>query len=195
MAIEKLDFTKVRHQKLPFTQLFNKVIQNIKNAEAFMVWAYLASMPYDWNVCKKQIQKKFGYGIVKLRQIFSYLNRSNLIEYSQERKEDGTVGNIIIQVLCGDLFDVDEPWISTGKIKSVSPVVSPVRQKTAPPVNRADGKQHPTKEIRDTKEIKKEKIKQRSPSDLKFQNQNQIKQTAKFWEPGNPDYDRINGKG
>ena len=24
---------------------------------------------------------------------------------------------------------------------------------------------------------------------------NELKQTAKFWEPGNPDYDRVNKKG
>lgn len=172
MAIEKLDFTKVTHQKLPFTQIFNKVIQNIKNAEAFMIWAYLASLPSDWNVCKEQLKKKFGYGIVKMRQVFSYLHRANLVEYSQERKLDGTVGNATIHVLCGDLFDIDEPWLPSAKIKSISPVISPVRQKTAPPVNRPYGKQHTTnKQIHKEKSLKQKKQKSFSAhAELKKQN-------------------------
>lgn len=166
--IEKLDFQKVQHQGLPYTQLLNKVIQNIKDPEAFMVWAYLSSLPSDWLVNKEHIKNKFAFGDRKIRSIFSYLFRSKLITYVQERNSDGTVGKSVIHVFCGDNFDMEEPFLAVEAKTAPTVIIpkneeilqkSPLRQKTAPTVNRTGGsealqKKHNNKDFKKTKKTK-----------------------------------------
>jgi len=112
-----------------FTQINNNVINNIKDGDAFLVWCYLYSKTSNWKTIKENIKNVYGYGDIKLRKIFSYLNRCKLIEYVQPKNKDGTFQPSKIRILNGLKFDKNEPFCTTP----------PVGQETAPAVNRTDG--------------------------------------------------------
>lgn len=118
MAIEKLDFEKVSLEKIPYTLVSTKVIQNIKNPLAGFIWIYLSSLPPDWKVNKEQIKHKFDLGDDKIKAIFSYLNRCSLIRYDRERDEAGKLGIVVVTVLCGDNYKIDEPYQLTTGVKT-----------------------------------------------------------------------------
>lgn len=126
-----------------FTQINNNVINNIKNGDAFLVWAYLFSKTSNWKVIKENIKNVYGFGDVKLRKIFSYLHRSGLIEYIQPKNKDGTFQKTAIRPLNGSKFDKNEPFCTP----------SPVGQETVPPVNRTNGNEA-LRNTNNTKEIK-----------------------------------------
>ena len=109
MSVEKLN---IKHQKKPYTSICNDVIQNIKYAEAALIWIYLQSMPESWEPNKKQIGKHFGYGEDKIKKIFAWLNKYGLIEYIYSRDEHGKIMSTTITVLCGDLYK--QRALSTG---------------------------------------------------------------------------------
>ncbi len=112
-----------------FTPINNNVINNIKNGDAFLVWCYLYSKTSNWKTIKENIKNVYGFGDIKLRKIFSYLNRCSLIEYVQPKNKDGTFQPSKIRILNGIKFDKNEPFCTK----------SPVGQETAPAVNRTDG--------------------------------------------------------
>ena len=134
MSIEKLDFDKIKNEKLPFTIILNSVIQNIKDAKAFMVWTYLYSHSGDWNVIKEHLKNHFGFGDDALKDIFSYLNRCKLISYFRERKADGTLGKNNIYVLNGTEFDKEIPFKISKRVK-ITPVVKTGGLETEPAVS------------------------------------------------------------
>jgi hypothetical protein len=128
MSIEKLDQAKISKENIPYTQISTFVIQNVRDPIAGFIWVYLSSLPVDWVVRKEQIKNKFNVGDTALKLIFSYLNRSKLIEYHRERLSTGKLGKSIIHVLCGNRFNADEHYIKTtgSKIKPVAKI----REKT-----------------------------------------------------------------
>lgn len=130
MSIEKLsDESKVRREKIPYTQVCNNVINHIKDGDAFLVWCYLQSKSANWKVIKKDIKFKYKFGDLKLKRIFSYLNRANLIKYAQNANSDGKFEQVEILVLNGSNFDKNQPFIQE----------KPVGQETAPAVHRTNG--------------------------------------------------------
>lgn len=141
MSIEKLDFQKVTKEQWSFTLVLNSVIQNIRNHEALGIWVFLYSLPPDWEVIKEQLKNKFHLGNKKIKTIFSYLNRSNLLQYEQERNDDGTMGKAVIHILCGDKFDqnVDFIDVSSGGSESDPAVSSTGGSKNHPAVDRPTG--------------------------------------------------------
>jgi len=142
MSIEKLNIKLVRQENKSFTTLYNSVIQNLTDAFALGVYCYLSSLPHDWTVSKKQLMNHFKVGKDKISSTMSWLNKNNLIEYIQERNEDGKMGNHVIIVKDGSLFDGGK----TGHRKSRSPE-KPVTGKSAP-----TNTIHNTNEIKDKKE-------------------------------------------
>jgi hypothetical protein len=110
MSVQKLNNkSKSFVPVIPFTQIANHVITNIKNAEAFLVWSYLLSKTSDWIVIKSHIKSHFGYGDRKIINIFKYLNERKLITYVTHRTEDGKhFSHTDIQVLDGTQFVTDE---------------------------------------------------------------------------------------
>jgi hypothetical protein len=175
VAIEK--FTpSISGEIIPYVQANTHVIQNITNAEALAVWIYLLTLPKDWLVMKAHVKKHFKMGDDKIKRIFAYLNKQGLIEYIKQRDSKGRMGRILeIRVLNGSRFVSEQ--ITTGV-------------KSTPPVIHTSGKHPTTKDI--NKQIK-EKEKKKQVFALKDQkiNNRELKQTVKFWEPGNPDYDRV----
>lgn len=132
MSIEKLsDLSATEVEQNPYTQVCNKVIMNIKSPDAFLVWAYLLSKTKNWKVIKKDIQRQYGFGDTKIKQIFSYLKRSNLIQYVQNN-ENGSFGQTDIKVLVGTNFDKNEPYLNKKELESTAGLeIDPPVKKTA----------------------------------------------------------------
>lgn len=176
MSIEKF-IPGFSGDTVPYVQANTFVIQNITNAEALAVWIYLLTLPKDWLVMKAHVKKHFKIGDDKIKRIFAYLNKHGLIEYIKERDAKGRMGKILeIRILNGSRFISEQ--MTTGV-------------KSTPPVNQTSGKPPTTKNI--NKQIK-QKEKKKQIGFLKDRKINkEMKQATKFWEPGNPDYDRVNG--
>lgn len=115
MSVEKFNSrTKVTNEIVPYTQINTKVIQTIDYMEAYCVWSYLLSKPSDWKVIKSHIKNHFNIGDSKLKKIFAYLTKHNLVRNVAVRTEDGTkISHFDIQVLNGDKF-INPREISTG---------------------------------------------------------------------------------
>jgi len=196
MSIEKLDSFKIKKSNISFTTIPNKVVQNIKNAEALAIWVYLLTLPPDWKVIKEQLKSHFSFGDNKIKRIFSYLVRSKLLQYSRERFLDGRLGEIEINISCGENFDENEPFIalndnkivniSTG-VKTIPVVTSGMETRRVENQTSGSGAlQNIYKNIKEKKETK--------PAAQNFYKPNQeLKQTAKEWGPGHETWDRLHG--
>lgn len=156
MSVEKLDFSKVTKEQTPYTVILNSVIQCISSLEASGLWVYLYSLPQDWKITKEHLKDKFNVGDDKLKAIFSYLNRANLIEYTQERQANGSLGAVVIHVLCGDKFDANQSFKKAVGVE-LTPAALTAGGLTTPPENHTCGsgalqKKELTKETKTTKE-------------------------------------------
>lgn len=120
--IEKLDFETIEHEKIPFTLIHTKVIQTITDYFAGFIWVYLQSLPSDWKINKKHLQKHFCIGEDKLKKHMAYLNRTHLIEYVRTRDELGLLSEIKIRVLNGT--DFNENNTSSTGVKTTPLVTS-----------------------------------------------------------------------
>lgn len=119
MSIEKLtDNSRSQIQRTPFTQISNEVITHIKDNDAFRVYAYLQSKSQNWNIIKSHLEKVCGIGQRKMKQIFSYLNRANLLRYVRVIDALGKVVKIDIQVLNGTEFLPDVAFHSKDNQKT-----------------------------------------------------------------------------
>lgn len=156
MSVEKLsNGSKVIHEKKPFTQILNHVIHNIKDGDSFMVWCYLESKSEDWKVVKQNIKNIYGFGDKKIKKIFSYLHRANLIKYVQSRCANGDFAQVDIHVLSGFEFDKTQPYIECAHAGS----------KMVPPINGTTANDELlNKEV--TKERKEQDINNSSATDV-----------------------------
>jgi hypothetical protein len=103
MSVEKFKPT-IENECIPYAQIRQEVIDNITNLEAGFVWIYLISKPSSWQVIKEHLKHKFGIGDKKLKVIFAYLRKCNLIEYIQTKDEKGSFGKSNIRILNGSRF-------------------------------------------------------------------------------------------
>lgn len=103
MSIEKYN-PRLEYETIPYVQINIEVIQKITNMEAGFIWVYLQTKPKDWKVIKEHLKNHFNIGNAKLKSIFSYLAKHNLIEYVQEMNEKGHFGKSDIRVLNGSKF-------------------------------------------------------------------------------------------
>lgn len=111
MSVEKLSSnSRVKHEQIPFTQICNNVIYKIKDSDSFLVWCYLQSKTADWKVIKQDIKNNYGFGDKKLKKIFSYLHRANLLKYVQMHSASGAFARVDIRVLSGTNFDVNQEF-------------------------------------------------------------------------------------
>lgn len=145
MSVQKLDAVRVTQEKKPYTQILSTVIQNIQDPIAGFIWVYLSSLSPDWIVQKEHLKTKFKIGDDKLKNIFSYLKRCNLIEYQRIRDKKGKLIKNTIHVLCGEEFKQNEPYLPPPPVDNSSsstgvdstPVVTPVDKKNEPNKNGA----------------------------------------------------------
>jgi len=105
--IEKLDFDTLEIEKVPYTLICNKVIQNISNHFAGFIWVFLQTLPPNWNVNKKHIMNHFGISERTYQRHMSFLSASNLISYERYRLKNGTLGPVTLKVLNGTKFNAD----------------------------------------------------------------------------------------
>jgi hypothetical protein len=97
-----------------FTQINNNVINNIKDGDAFLVWCYLYSKTPNWKTIKQNIRNVYGFGDAKIKKIFSYLRRANLIEYVQNKCAKGQYQHVQIRILNGKKFDKTQAWLESA---------------------------------------------------------------------------------
>ena len=99
--IEKYDFNKAKRTKKPYAMILSDVVQKTNNIPATFIWIYLETLPEDWDINKNQIINHFGISEKTYRRHMAWLKASGLIEYRQERHEDGTFGDHDLIVLDG----------------------------------------------------------------------------------------------
>lgn len=187
MSVEKFIVTKA---SINYTIIPNKVLQELKCAEALGVWVYLASKPPSWEFYKDQIRDHFGIGRDKLDNIFDMLKHINLIEIKAIRSTNGRFTHWILHVKSGDEF------ISTIK---KDPTINKSIQNTdfqgsglpeyglpvtGKPVSGlpVTGFSTPIKEIH-TKEIFKENKDYKADVKKKYESKSLIKEFGSNWEP------------
>lgn len=103
--INKLNPKKFQHEKIPYTIIANKVIENCTNPSAMQIWLYLQTKIETWIPNKYEIMKRFNLSERSYDRYMSYLCKSNLIKFEQERLENGTFGTATMIVLNGTDFD------------------------------------------------------------------------------------------
>jgi hypothetical protein len=127
--IEKIEkFDSIEHESIPFTQISNKVLQNIKNPGAALLWMYLQSMPRTWKPNKFHLMKHFDISKRTYERHIAFLRDVGLVEYRQNRHKNGQLGSIRLIVLNGNKFnhlhhtakngDVVEKMKNPNKIKA-----------------------------------------------------------------------------
>lgn len=162
MSIEKLsDESKTTREKIPFTQISNTVINNIKNGDAFLVWAYLLSKTRNWKVIKQDIKNNYGFGDLKIKKIMSYLHRCGLIDYAQPVCATGHFAHVQICVKSGAQFNPNIKYLADKKEKKQE-CTAGIENRRA--VDRTYGNDELLKKEL-TKEIKQPKIKDICASD------------------------------
>ena len=158
MSIQKFnDSSELQQELVPFTQINTKILQSIKNMEAGFVWTYLLSLPSGWKVIKQQLKKHFGIGDLKIKKIFSYLNKHRLIEYIVVRK-DKKIERWDIRVLNGSQFiDLENTTEKDDKKQSVKDksYTQPTGSKTNPVGFQPGCESRTIKEIQSYKKNKK----------------------------------------
>ena len=112
MSIEKLsDLSKVYVEKSPYTQVFNSVIEGIKDNDAFRLYVYLSSKSREWSVVKEWTAKQCLAGERKAKQCWAYLERCGLLEYVHLRNENGKFEKHDMRILNGSKFNPEEPFL------------------------------------------------------------------------------------
>lgn len=102
--IEKFDYETCEHEKVPYVMLCTSVIQNITDPFAGFIWAYLQSLPSNWNVNKTHIMNHFSIGEDKYDKHIRFLKASNLVQFRRERDERGVFKKGVLRVLNGSKF-------------------------------------------------------------------------------------------
>lgn len=157
MSIQKLDTATLRKSQIPYTQVLNTVVQNLRNRDALVIWVYLSSMPSDWIISKEQIRRHFKIGTKAAKNAFAELKRRNLISYANEKDDKGRIIKWYMDLLDGMDFVVDN--LEEKPKKSTTKKSKSTGSKTTRVETHASGKDIPTKEIENKKRNKKEKKK------------------------------------
>ncbi len=217
------DDSKIYVERNPYTQILNNLIENIKDNDAYRIYSYLASKSRDWVVAKEWTAKKCSVGERKAKQVWSYLERCGLIEYIHTKNEQGKFIKHDVKVLNGSRFDPNVSFLNTKTTGADSaplvenhrcnypPSGKTTRVDSAPLLNKdlinKDLKQNKDKSScayaqKEANKIKHgfaENMDKRALEKKRFEKQennyrrNEVRSTVQFYEPGNPDYDRVHG--
>jgi hypothetical protein len=116
--IEKYDFKKFEKTHKPYAMILNEVIQKmpISRSNEFLLWVFLESQSPSWEPNKKHITKYFNISDRTYERYMAWLNAVGLIEYRQDRNQDGSFGYWRLIVLDGTKFNPDAPSNRTAKI-------------------------------------------------------------------------------
>lgn len=136
MSIEKHTQTKsfmLEKEANPFTQINNIIINNITFMEAGWIYLYLLSKPANWIVVKEQLKNHFKIGDDKLKRIFSFLFKSNLLEYVQVKNTQGQFEQTKIRILNGSKFKIITENAATMRAPKESKDVQTAGSISTPP--------------------------------------------------------------
>jgi len=86
MSINKL---KKHQEDIPYTMASREVIQSLNNPVALAIWAYLQSLPENWNVSEGQLRTHFGLGKVRYREAMKQLKEAGLYSVTSNRTPEG----------------------------------------------------------------------------------------------------------
>jgi len=108
MSVEKykpeFENGRLKHQSKPYTLTLNKVLQDFTHIDALSVWCYLQSLPENWVISPKHLQKHFGVGEEKIYNILRKLICANLLLRTRQLCANGTYSHTIYTVLNGENF-------------------------------------------------------------------------------------------
>ena len=94
-----------------FTVISNNVIAVLKDDPFCLgVYAYLLSLPNDWEFYKTELAKTFKCGIKKLEAHLKRLRSHGLVDFGQERNEKGQFERFTL-----DIFDTEQPISPVGQ--------------------------------------------------------------------------------
>lgn len=128
MSVEKFIINK---ESSNYTIIPNKVLQNLRDAEALALWCYLQSLPPGWVFHKNKIKEQFGWGRDKLDKKLSVLKVHNLVEPRVVRGIKGKFTEWTLDVKNGDNFTIDQntDFQCTGEL---STEISQICSKNSP---------------------------------------------------------------
>lgn len=99
MSVQKFIVSKT--DPIPFTQLPNHVLQNIRDIDALGLWVYLSSLPTGWEFFKDHLKQHFNIGSEKINKLFGILIDHNLIKLVQSRNKKGQFLHTTLDVRSG----------------------------------------------------------------------------------------------
>lgn len=87
--IEKRNYLK--HQRLPFTQINNEIINILPDWGSLGLYTYLCSKPENWVICKIHLQNRFKVSENTLRKKLKILEQYGLFKKYPVRNEQGKI--------------------------------------------------------------------------------------------------------
>lgn len=91
MSIQKNTPNFLKHSGLSFTTIINQTMERIKDPGALGIYCYLASKPAEWNICNKELARRFGKGRDYIAKQMNYLKELGLIQTSSVRDAKGKI--------------------------------------------------------------------------------------------------------
>jgi hypothetical protein len=108
-------------QRAPFTQIYNKVIQNCTNTEAGWVWVYLQSQCDNWELNPNQLKKHFKFGKNKIYAILTFMISAKLLVRHVQISANGRRVKTTYTVLDGMDY-VDPAKVSEDIVQECAPL-------------------------------------------------------------------------
>jgi len=108
-------------QRAPFTQIYNKVIQNCTNTEAGWVWVYLQSQCDNWELNPNQLKKHFKFGKNKIYAILTFMISAKLLVRHVQISANGRRVKTTYTVLDGMDY-VDPAKVSEDSVQECAPL-------------------------------------------------------------------------
>lgn len=187
MSVEKFNPYEegtISHEPKPYTIILNSVAQNCTNLEAFGLWVHFQTMPENWVISPKYIQNKFNIGKDKAYNLLNYLIDTNLLKRLRVTNSDGTHAKTVYVICNGERFceKKDQPVDNLEPLPDLPEAAEP--DAVNPPTTNTNIYTN-TNMFNNNSDFEKEKkaFEQNKPYSMK--------PPSKFWEPGNPDYDRF----
>lgn len=91
-----------------FTTIPNKVLQGIDNYELLGLYAYLISLPPEWEFQKTHLCKHGKVGIHKMERMLKQLEDYGLVRIAQIRDAQGRFSHFNMHVDDGELFKINK---------------------------------------------------------------------------------------
>jgi len=156
MSIQKA--CRLKHEKRPYTMLFNKALQECDDLEMIGLWSHFSTLPEDWAIHVSYICTRFRIGRDKAYSLLRKMESHGLLKYVQNRDKNGRFIGTDVIILDGANF-TKEP------VNKLNNKPFPKNQEAEPPFPEKPDTVKPdpenrthTKETLLTKEKKEQKL-------------------------------------